>query len=296
MNDRLKMSDLQISPVSLNAISSPASAVGHSPCGVPVGPTIAQFGHCLAPANLSARQARELGLLTSGICGRLPSTSSPSSNLQSSLVNKLRARLQSLGSTLYTLTWKPWVTPSGLSLSRLRASARHTSVTDFTGWPTPTASLADKGVRSTLGGIREAMRNHGPDLGAVACLSSWATPTTRDWKSGGTDLTNSLIRKDGKLRNDLLDYQAFLAGPARLTADGQVLTGLAAKTTNGGPLNPALSRWLMGLPPGWDDCAPMETQSTLKRRTNLSQPTWTESMVDHPAVKEMQEALYGDLI
>jgi hypothetical protein len=296
MNDQLKMSDLQISPVSPSAISSPASGDGLSHCAVPDGPTIAQFGPCLARANLSARQARELGLLTSGICGRLPSTSSPSSNLQSSLVNKLRARLRNLGSTLYTLTWKPWVTPSGLSLSRLRASARHTSVTDFTGWPTPTASLADKGVRSTLGGIREAMRNHGPDLGAVACLSSWATPTTRDWKSGGTDLTNSLIRKDGKLRNDLLDYQAFLAGPARLTGTGEMLTGLAAGTASGGQLNPALSRWLMGLPVEWDACAPTETLSMLKRRTNLSPPTWTESMVDHPAVKEMQEALYGDLV
>lgn len=109
-------------------------------------------------------------------------------------------------------------------------------------------------------------------------------------------MTNSLIRKDGKLRNDLLDYQAFLAGPARLTADGQVLTGLAVGTTSGDQLNPALSRWLMGLPPEWDDCAPMETLSTLKRRTNLSPLTWTESMVDHPVVKEMQETLYGDLV
>ena len=35
-------------------------------------------------------------------------------------------------------------------------------------WPTATASLANKGVRSTEGAIREAARSHGPDLAAVA--------------------------------------------------------------------------------------------------------------------------------
>lgn len=34
-------------------------------------------------------------------------------------------------------------------------------------WPTATASLADKGVRSTAGAIAEAARWHGPDLAAV---------------------------------------------------------------------------------------------------------------------------------
>jgi hypothetical protein len=275
MNDLSKTCALTICEALPSATSLPVWAGGPEPCDALGGQTIAQFGQCLAPANLSARQAKGLGLLTSGTCGPRLTTSPRSLSLQSFLVSRLQARLQTLGSTLYTLTWKPWVTPSGLSLSRLRASARRTFVTDFTGWPTPTASLADKGVRSTIGGIREAMRNHGPDLGAVACLSSWATPTTRDWKSGGTDLTNSLVRKDGKLRNDLLDYQAFLAGPARLTADGRVLTGSAAKTENGGPLNPALSRWLMGFPVEWDDCAPTETLSTLKRQRNSSSPTWS---------------------
>lgn len=260
------MSHHKILKASPNATFSPGLEFGPSLFAAQDGTIRDQSGQPVARASLSARQALELGLRTQDTFGRVSAGSLMSASLQSSLESRLQAKLSSLGSTLYTLTWKPWVTQSGLSLSRLRASVRRTSVTDFTGWPTPTASLADKGVRSTHGGIREAMRNHGPDLGAVACLSSWATPTTRDWKSGGADLTNSLIRKDGKLRNDLLDYQAFLAGPARLTADGLVLTGSAARTTNGGPLNPALSRWLMGLPPEWDDCAPTETLSTLKRR------------------------------
>jgi hypothetical protein len=46
------------------------------------------------------------------------------------------------------------------------------------GWPTPTAALADKSVRSTEGGIKEAMRSKGPDLAAVATLASGLASTS----------------------------------------------------------------------------------------------------------------------
>jgi hypothetical protein len=96
------------------------------------------YGPCHAHANLSARQAKERGLLTSGTYGLPHTGSSSSEDLVGFMGSRLRARLQGLGSTLYALTWKVSVTPAGRRFCQLQAWALHRKETGFGGWQTPT--------------------------------------------------------------------------------------------------------------------------------------------------------------
>lgn len=285
------MSDLLTLPNTTSVIFSPVSVSGHAHCATQAYPTMRTSGQARALASLSARQVKEMGLMTSGTFGPRSNTLSKSAALQSSLVNRLQARTSTLGSTLYKLTWKEWVLPSGRSLSRLRASVPRTSATERTGWPTPTTRDHKDGPECQNVPINAL-------LGRAAWLAGWSTPQARDYKGApGKAATESgsfgaSLPRDAQLAawatpTTLHNHrsEAFAAGrtpyppevlptnqPARLTVSGQMLTGSSAGTTNGGQLNPAHSRWLMGLPRAWDDCAPTETQSFYRKRQSLSAP------------------------
>jgi hypothetical protein len=214
---------------------------------------------------------------------------SNSADLQIRLESALKRRLDTQNSPEYVLTWKHWGMPSGPPICALRGRARRTSDSGFSGWPTPTASLADKGVRSEQGAIREAMRNHGPDLAAVAALAGWPTPTRTDAERRGevTPVQDRLnlngaaslagwgipSARDGKDMGPAREANHDLV-PAESRLPRQVLgagsTSSTAATASPGVLNPAHSRWLMGFPTAWDDCAATGTASSPRLRPNSS--------------------------
>ncbi len=253
--------------------SSPVSASGPWHCAAQAGQMTGPSGPAPVRASLSPRQAEASRLLTSGTCGQPGTTSSASADLQLFLESRLRARAQMLGSTLYKMTWKPWTTPSGRSRFRLRASVLRTSATGSTGWPTPTAALAAKGVRSFAGGLAEAMRNHGPDLAAAVCLTGWPTPMAGTPAQNGNSAAGN---SDSSRRTVAL----LLGWPTPTARDWRSASGspgyleARAAQTRGKPLNEEVYVQLAGWPtPSANEFAHADPVALAARRERCKETT-----------------------
>ena len=270
----------------ISAISSQGSEDGPTLYSSLTGQLASPSGLDLAPVSHLAWRAPEKEPQTFATSGPFFSGLLTSASLQQSLGNRLRQASEGIGSPVYALTWRVWDLLSGPPICALRASVRRISASDCTGagWPTPISADASSVARhgylgsshsgttltdaARLAGWSTPVASDGAKscnrfrpgkqngLGAVASLVGWPTPTATDHKGG---YKGGRIR-DGKLCIGRLDLAAQIVEPKRLTADGQILTGSDAKTSAGGKLNPALSRWLMGYPIGWDDCGAMATR------------------------------------
>lgn len=150
------------------------------------------------------------------------------------------------------------------------------------GWPTPTVGNAT-GSQAAKDASATGRRPDGSKatvaLPPVAALTGWTTPTanpgTESWETKQIRNARHLAegRNESKGVGGMTLYQQAveaMCGPARLTARGEMLIGSSAGMESGGPLNPALSRWIMGLPPIWDEVAvslPPASRSRKKKPT-----------------------------
>jgi len=123
------------------------------------------------------------------------------------------------------------------------------------GWPTPRAAEAGPDYA-----IMDRPDSGGISLQTAAAMSGWPTPLAADSRGRA----GAAAHKDSELPNAVC--KVIHDQPARLTVTGEMLTGSSAGMESGGQLNPAHSRWLMGLPPEWDACAPTVTRLSRKSR------------------------------
>ena len=192
----------------------PGLGDGLGPCASPASPTTSPSGRVPVPVSPLVTPGKARRKPIPATSGPISFGSSASSVLQSSLVNRLQAQLNTAGSMEYVMTWRRKSTPSGRMYCQLVASARPTSGPASGGWPSPAAQNAEGGANpqgntgehSTLQTAaalcgwptpnlcergteakeaKEAKEGGGIDLQSAAILAGWATPRAEDSESTG---------------------------------------------------------------------------------------------------------------
>lgn len=150
---------------------------------------------------------------------------------------------------------------------------------ELAGWPTPTVGNAD-GSQMAKDASATGRRPDGSkatvSLNGVANVAGWPTPQVADINHARrtAEYAARTLAWDQPPSNvALFAHLATHPQAARLTSDGRLLTGSTAGMESGGQLSPAHSRWLMGYPPEWCDCAVTAMQSFRKPPRSSSKPS-----------------------
>ena len=116
------------------------------------------------------------------------------------------------------------------------------------GWPTPNAPNGGRRVKldHMQGGTAISPKTGAKMQLGLETVAGWVTPAARDWKDHSTGNPDRATDRKARLEDQV---------------HGTTTSGSPASTEPTGALNPVFTRWLMGYPPAWDDCAATATRS-----------------------------------
>lgn len=270
MTEALQKSTQAILKDTPSVISSQESEDGVRHCNSQNTEQINESGQQACPANRSPQQGKGSDKETSDTSGQCSSSLSRSNALSESLANKLRKRLDSIGSMEYRQTWNRKVTKSGRVYWAHTASAYRTSGKDSTGsqagWGTPN-TMDTLPIRSDEALQRAKEKAGCCNLKDQVPMKGWQAPRARG-DAGGTR-----FEKTGVVKN-LEDQVKLTSGyPTPAARDFKGVSGTGRQERKGHPsdtlpnaaatmsssvetekpaaLNPAFTRWLMGYPVEW---------------------------------------------